>query len=355
MKKVILLLVFYSIGNVSFAQNKEEAEKLVDEGITYHDKGDYDSALAKYDKALEIDRNNLYALSEKAITFVYLQKFEEAIEFCEKALHTHRGDEGLRTVYVTYGNSLDALKKSSKAIKIYEDGIKQFPDYYQLYFNKEITFVNIKKEEDAITSFQQALLINPLHGSSHNAIARLQHINNKKMPVLLAYCRFLAVEPEGKRAKENLANVQNLLKGNAQRTGKKAITININSDLFNDSKSKDKVKENDFSKVDFVLTLIEALDYDEKFKDETAVARFVRKFDSLCASLKENKKDNFGFYWEYYAPYFIQMQSKELTKTFAYLVFSTSGDSEVSEWLKTHKDEIETFLDWSNSFIWKVN
>ena len=41
-----------------FSQNKTEAEKLVEEGVPYHDKGDYEGAINKYDNALELDKDN---------------------------------------------------------------------------------------------------------------------------------------------------------------------------------------------------------------------------------------------------------------------------------------------------------
>jgi hypothetical protein len=41
MKKTFLILMFPLLCNILFAQNKTDAEKLVDEGIAYHDKGGY--------------------------------------------------------------------------------------------------------------------------------------------------------------------------------------------------------------------------------------------------------------------------------------------------------------------------
>ena len=60
-EKIILLSLLLSV-SFCFAQNKVEAEKLVEEGIPYHDKGDFEGAINKYDKALELDKNNALAL-----------------------------------------------------------------------------------------------------------------------------------------------------------------------------------------------------------------------------------------------------------------------------------------------------
>jgi tetratricopeptide (TPR) repeat protein len=182
MKKTILILMFALTYNLSFGQNKVEAEKLVDEGIAYHDKGDYDGAILRYDKALELDKDNLLALAEKAFSLLSSQRYEESIKYCQKAIETHSGEDGLKTVYVTFANATDALKKTDKSIEIYDEGIKQFPDYYQLYYNKGVTLWSVKKDDDALLCFQTAAKLNPRHASSHNAIARLSMNMGKTIP-----------------------------------------------------------------------------------------------------------------------------------------------------------------------------
>ena len=60
--KTLLLLILFPI--LSFSQNKNEAEIKVNEGILLHDKGKYNDALDKYEEALNLDKNNLFAISE---------------------------------------------------------------------------------------------------------------------------------------------------------------------------------------------------------------------------------------------------------------------------------------------------
>jgi len=355
MKKTILIFMFPLICNISFGQKKAEAEKLVDEGVAYHDKGDYEGAISRYDKALELDKNNLLALTEKAFTLLSLQKYDETVNYCQKAISTYPGDIGLKTVYVTYGNALDGLKKTDRSIEVYDEGIKQFPDYYQLYFNKGISLSSVKKYDEAILCFQKSSILNPKHASSHNAIARLANINNKRISSLLAYCRFLIIEPQSNRAKENLSSLQKIMKGSVEETGKESITINISSDLLGDTTANGKPKENSFTSTDLILSMDAALDYDKKNKKKTDVEKFTRKFETVCASLKETKKDNYGFFWEYYAPYFIEMNDKKFSEVFAYISFASSDDPDVAKWLKAHKSDTDKFFEWSRSFEWKTN
>lgn len=353
MKKIFFILMFPLLCNISFGQKKEDAEKLVNEGIIYHDKGDYNGAISKYDKALELDKDNLYALTEKAFSLLSLQKYDESIKYCQKAIATYPGNKGLKTVYVNYGNASDALKKPEKAIAVYDEGIKQFPDFYQLHFNKGITLSNIKKYNEAILCFQKAIILNPKHPGSHNAIARLSNINQNRIPTLLAYCRFLALEPSGNRAKENLSSLQKIMKGNVEETGKKSVTVNIDPKGLGDTTADGKPKENSFTSTDLILSLNAAMDFDETNKQKTEVEQFIRKFETVCSSLKETREGNYGFFWDYYVPYFTEMKDKNLLEAYSYIAFSSSDNPEVSKWLKAHKNETDKFFEWSKSFSWK--
>ena len=355
MKKTILILMFAIMYNISFGQNKIDAEKLVNEGIAYHDKGDYDGAIFRYDKALILDKDNFLALSEKAFSLLSSQKNEESIKCCEKAIETHPEEEGLKMVYVTYGNALDGLNKTDRSIEVYDEGIKQFPDFYLLHFNKGITLWSVKKYNDALLCFQMSAKLNPKHASSHNAIARVSKINDTRIPALLAYCRFFSLDSESDRAKQNLESVRSIMKANVEKNGNKSINISINSNMLGDVSANGKQKENNFSVTDMILSMETAMDFDEKNNNKTEVEQFIRKFNTVCSSLKESKKDNHGFFWDYYVPYFIEMKDKKLVEAFSYVAFASSADPDVSKWLESNKEEVERFFEWSNSFKFATN
>jgi len=353
MKKTGLLLMLALASNVLFAQKKEEAEKLVAEGVAYHDKGDYEGAIVRYNSALELDKDNLLAMAEKSMSLLSWEKYDEAVECCKQTIAAHPGDKDLKTVYVTFGNAYDALNKTDKSVEVYNEGIKQFPDFYQLYFNKGITLSSVKKYDDALLCLQKSMLCNPKHAGSQSALARILKFKNKHIPALLAYCRFFVIEPESKRAKENLESVKKLVSGSAEVTGKNTITVHVTPDMLADTLPNGKPKENSFIATDVILATSSALDYEKQNKNKTEVEQFIRKFESVCSSLKESQKDGYGFYWDFYVPYFIEMQDKKLIETFAYVAFASSEDKDVNKWLKGHQKEIDKFYEWSSAFVWK--
>lgn len=350
MKKTILSCILAGIIQLSMAQ-PETAKRLVDEGVSLHDRGDYANAIAKYDQALQADPDNLGALSEKAYSLLAFGKPDETVKICKHALDKHKGHTGLSTVYVTYGNALDMLKQPKKSLAIYNRGIEAFPDFYLLHFNKGITLAGQEKYEDASVSFQTALKANPRHASSHNALARLSHGGNQKVPALLAYCRFLTLEQKGDRAKQNGANLLSLSTGGAKQTGDNAVTITLDPSTLNQAGKKSK-KENDFSGAEFFLSMDAALDYDKANKNKTAPERFARKAESLFSMLGETAKDNRGFFWEYYVPYFVEMKEKKLIEPFSNIVLAATGDTTASEWLNKHADDVQKFNAWSNGYVW---
>lgn len=340
---------------INFAQDKISAEKIVREGIEFHDKGDYKTAISKYDEALKLDSNNLIALAEKALSLFYSGDYEKSVAICKIDLEKHgkEKDENLQNIYVNYGNSLDQLGKTEEALKMYDRGLKDYPDYYQLYFNKGISLLKDPKNlEKALACFQNAVKKNPNHASSHNALGRMLKSQDKRIPSILAFCRFLSIEPNTKRGSENLNFLNSYISENVTVTGENAITINIDSDKIPDGKKK--VSENDFKTSDMILSMDVALDHDKSNANKSDIENFARKLETLCATFKESKKHK-GFYWEYYVPYFIEMSNKKHIETFAYISHASSEKKETQDWLENHGKEIQDFFQWSKGFQWNKN
>ena len=339
MRRAFLLLISVLSGILLFGQQKELAEKLVEEGVALHDSGDYAGAIAKYNEALRIDENNLYALAEKAMTLLVIQEPEEAIAVCEIAIKEHKGSDLLYMVYVIYGNANDELGENNRSIDIYNEGIEQFPDFYQLYFNKGVTLLGMGRQEEAIASFQKSATLNPNHAGSHSAIGRMLYDDNKIIPSLLAFARFFVLEPEGSRARENIDYIRDILRGSASQAENNSINVTVNA------------TEDDFSSVELFLGLNTALDYDEKYKDETEEERFIRKFKMICSVLNRDGKS--GFYWEYYVPFFIEMNNRNMVEPFGYIVFASLRSKDILAWIESNENRIVGLYEWVSGYEWE--
>ncbi|MGX7666765.1 tetratricopeptide repeat protein [Flavobacterium pedocola] len=347
----ISVLLLFLLGISVNAQNVDEAHNLVEEGIVLHDKGDFKGAIALYDKALSADVNNLFAMAEKVMTLNAMSQFKESIELAEKAIKLYPGKNDLKNIYVSCGNSYDALGMPDKSVKIYEKGMKEFPNYYQLYYNKGITLAKTNKIEESVKCFEKSISLNPNHPGSHNALARLSDQSETRVRALLAYYRFMVLEPKSTRGKENMKSIVRIMSANVKKTDENSITLNLDPDILKGIDKKQK--PNSFKTTDMILSMDAALDFDDKYKDETEVERFIRKSSTFFSSLAESQKENSGFYWEYYAPYFIEMKNKNFLETFAYIAYSGTENNEIQQWLKSHEKEVTNFNNWSKEFIWK--
>lgn len=346
MKRFLLLILFPVL---SFSQNKNEAKVKVNEGIVLHDEGKYNDALDKYEEALKLDKNNLIAISEKAMTLEALKKYDEAIELCKLAINIYP-KEDIKTIYITYGNSLDHSKRTKDALKIYDEGIKKYPNYYQLYFNKAITLVNDKQIEKSLELFQKSATLNPNHLGSLNALAALNR--DKRIISILASLRYLSIDNKTSRAKGNLNSVIDLMQKGVTQTDDKSITLAIDPQAMEDA-GKKKKGINNFSTVDMVLSMTAALDFDEKNKNKTQCQKAIDKFESIFAVLKEGQKENKGFYWEFLAPYFIELKDKNLIEPFANIVFLPSQAEDVKKYHQDNANEIQRFYEWDKNYPWK--
>ncbi|WP_430613813.1 tetratricopeptide repeat protein [Flavobacterium sp. JP2137] len=348
--KIIWTLWALLVFTANYAQDKAAADKWIGEGISLHDKGDYAGAIDKYNKALEADRGNVLAGIEKAMSLNAAKRYEEAIAVSKAVLEEH-SEGNFKTLYVTYANALDHLNRTDEALLIYDRGIERFPDFYQLYFNKGIAYSNSKRYDEAVRCFQKSFLLNPNHGSSLNALGVLEMQTNR-IASILAFSRFLIVEPQTSRSTKNLENIQASMMKGVTQTGKKTVNINIDAGVLRDSIDDKPKLANDFSSTDLILSMASALDFDKKNRKSSEVEKFIRKFEVICESMEELQAGNLGFYWEVLSPYFIEMKNKEFIETFGYIAFANQEDEDVAQWHKKNKAKVAAFYDWSNRYTW---
>jgi len=350
--KLFLFFIFILLMNKLIAQDSEVISQMVKEGAMLQDKGSYDSAIVLYDKALAIDKDNLMAMTEKAYTLLTIKKYNESIGYCKKVLEKNPADKKYSSVYNCYGHALSGLKQTDKAIEIYTAGINKYPDNNKLYFDRGVAYYELNSDEEAIADFQKSIKIRPDHASAHNALGIVLKLNDKRIPALLALCRFLVLEPMSQRAMQSLNDVHLLLKGDAVKRDDNAIAITMKPEgKKNSVLSINKKKENNFRSTEVMLTMLSAMDITEN-KHKSPTELLADKFEKLITYLSQNKKDNSGFYWNYYVPYFSEMKEKKFIQTFAYIISASSDDPTIQNWLDIHKNEVNDFYNWSDNYNW---
>ncbi len=345
----LLLASFLS----SHAQDILGAQILIEKGVKLHDNGLYDEAIMHYDSALVIDPQNVAAMGEKAMSLLAFNKPQEAADLCAVIFENFLGSRNLEFVYTTYGNALDAIGKPEESLEIYNKGLVEYPNNAHLHFNKGITLTGLDRYDEAQTSIEKAILLNPYHAGSQNALARILKTKKLDVMALMAFCRFMVIEPESIRAVANLPYIQSILKADVEKKGKKkkTITINLNPiDVTEDDNGE--TRPNDFRTVSIMLSFSAALELDKKNKRKSEAELFQLKMESFCHTLAAAKADNYGFYWDYYAPYFIAIEKANLLEPFSYIVYASSKSKSVTKWIRANRDKIDAFYDWDQQYDW---
>jgi tetratricopeptide (TPR) repeat protein len=344
-KTLITMLVLVSFVAAGHAQEGRSAG-LLREGTALHDQRDYEGALRKYDDIIAGDKDFLAAYYEKSFTLFAMGRYQDCIDLCKSILKQFPR-ENTQSVYVNYGSALDQLGRNKEAISVYRDGIKKYPNFYLLHFNKGITEFNDKSSDDALADFERSVTLNPQHPSSHLYLAYCMADRNK-IAALLAFTAFLLLEPEGARAKKNLPTLLNILGAGVTQDGEKHITISLSPDALG-GKSKG---EDDFTSAQLMISMRSALDYDDKYKALPRAINLKDKLELLAdmTGIKTGKKA--GFFTNFYMPLLRRMKSDSVLETACYIMLSSSDDPVNRQWLGDHQDKVKAFTDWLSEYPW---
>ncbi len=346
MKTSVLFVVLTILCGIAFGQS-DKAKLLLREGVELHDKGFFDKAILKYDEALGAEPGFADALYEKSFTLFKLNKHQACIDISKQLIKDFPSSPVLRAVYVQYGSALDVLGKPQEAIKVYNTGLKKFPDYFLLNFNKAMTYGTMNETKKAYECLQQALLANPFHSSSYFRTAELLRSTNK-IPAMLAGIMHLVLEPQSDRSASSFKNLMLLMNGNVKRTGNNT-TITLDASMLRGSKAN-KQPDN-FSMQEMLFTMSSALDKDSAINSlaKTEIEKFDLRLQLLINSLSENGQ---GFFSERYVPLFKKILANNYSMMVSRLVFMNANDERNAVWFKVNTDKTEEFYNWLEAYEW---
>ena len=346
MKSFFLTFIVTICSMFATAQQNSTVAILIKEGIELHDKGDYAAAIKKYDEALQIDKNDYDANYEKSLSCLYSKRYDDCITISKYLIDKHAANDALPGVYSNYGSALDDKGEGEAAIKVFDEGIKKFPAAYLIHYNKGLTCSRLEKWDDALVSFFNTMKIKPTHaGSLYYTSLSLDKTN--KVAALLSGLTFLAAEPEGKRAETIYKHMNGLIESFAQKGNNNMISINVGD-------MNDKKRENNFSTVQMMLGITAASSLTDSVKAKTKVEKLSLYVQMLATSLPTGKKDGKGIYWGTYAPFWVEMNTKNLIPAYAHIASITSGNEENIKWINDNQDKLKAFYDWYNNYKWET-
>ncbi|KAI3828881.1 hypothetical protein L1987_02992 [Smallanthus sonchifolius] len=150
-----------SEGEREVKEKKAQAQKEKEAGNAAYKKKDFETAIAHYTKAFELDDGDISFLTNRAAVYLEMGKYDECIKDCEKAVE--RGRE-LRSDYKMVARALtrkgSALVKMAKTSKDYEPAIETFQKALTEHRNPD-TLKKLNDAERAKKELEQQEYFNP--------------------------------------------------------------------------------------------------------------------------------------------------------------------------------------------------
>ncbi len=320
--------------NLTPQASTPEQKQLIDEGISAHDQGKYGVAIQKYEDVLALNPGNTLALYELSFLYFTKQDWQKSLDIAIRG--TSYDSPRLPHFYIAIGNNLNSMGRPDEAIAVFNEALGQFSDNFMLHYNLGVTYYHMGDIARSKTSFKNAVLINPAHSSSHIGLGNNLYDENNDIVALMAYCRFLILEPASQRSSLAQERVLEIITGNVIQDSSDSSQIHmyISPDM--------PESEGDFRPVRVGLTYQAAWSLYEQSETKEDIQIAIEIFDGLFKIISEHAENDkkSGFGWEYYVPYFVQLHKDGFVFPFVQHIFQYENldEPQISEFLKWSED-----------------
>ena len=334
MRSLITLILGLSFSISLYAQ-EDKVKELVSQGIQLHDQGNYEGAIEKYKKALSINKNSTSANYELSYTYMTIEKYDEAIKYSKKVIKLDSNNQ--IEAYTVLGTCYDMTGKPDEAIRTYEEGLSKFSENNLLNYNLALTTFNQKDYDKAEEAAIKAIKARPDHGSSHILLAAIMKAQGERVKSVLSLYYFLMIEPDSKRSAPNFINLKRQLGQGVEKQSDNKINVSISA-----LSAKDSI----FGAADMMLSMTAASNLADNSSKKTENGSFIESTKSLFNILGELKKDNTGFWWDFYVTKFNDLVNSDNTEAFCYYISQSAHSDEINNWISENSGKIRQLKDW---------
>ena len=318
--------------------------------------GEYNEALAKYRQLLTIDSNSITALHQIALCNLEQQKYDSCILVCKNTLQKFPNSRVISKIKVLYNNCLLQEKKYSAADSLFYANKKSGSGISQLYFDYGKNQFSKDAYEASLVNFQNAVASDSLNASAHFYLALTAHILDRNTPSIFAALRFFTLETSDPRVTSFLPFIMvkmGMKTGVSEKSKKNGLssTSYMDSYIVKDENGKTIYSKNKLA--DLLTAMLAGIAIDTLQHKCNNVDLFKNNLKKIIETKPEERKKEDAFFWDYYAPYFTEMNDKGFLETFAYMINSLRGnETYITEWIKDNESKITDFYTWSEAYRW---
>lgn len=237
---------------------------------------------------------------------------------------------------VTHLHELESERDYSLSIHLLDGLLSRERDNYLIHYELAIALIKDRDFSRAKRQLINTIALMPNFASPHNLLGRLVYKKNRTAS-FMALCFYNLLAPGSIQARRNISYLKELssrLVSSVNRRGEKTAKHGIAY----------RSAANDFSSIDLILNAENSMNKAFPVDDPDY---FLTRFNWFCESLQENSKDQSGFFWKFYAPYFIDIYKRGDARAAVWIIFDkTPRTAEMA-------DRISRFKAWNALYISK--
>ncbi len=338
--KNIALLLLLTAGQITYGQiNKEKALEKGNQAIKLEDDGEYEKAIKLFEEAQKLDPDKIDYPYEIAYSYMQLKEYKKAINIGEK-LTKHKDVEDMN--YELLGNAYDYLGKEDKAIEIYEEGLKKFPNSGRLYLEMGVMQMIKKDYNKALAYYEKGIEVAPQFSSNYYWAAKIYCSSTEEVWGMIYGELFINIERNTKRTVEISKLLYDTYKSEIKFTSDTSFSVSFSK---NASISIDDLKDSSMFLLPFGIGIYEPTlmmsTINEKSIDINSLDRIRKNFVETYFKNGNDKK---------YPNILFDYQNKILKagnlEAYNHWILMKGDEDDFTKWQSDNKDKWDNFVKW---------
>lgn len=351
----VLFLLCNLIGYAQLSMDEEfdalspEDQKLLVKVVGLVDEGLSEAVIPDFDLLAEKYPDNYLVQYERAYNLYTLGRYDEIIK-CRKQLLNHKYAN--EQTYQLIGNSYDITGDRKKAAKVYEEGLKRFPQSGSLYMELGTVYLLDNDYNKALEYYNRGILAEPNFASNYYRAAKLylSSESGKVWGLVYAESAVLLAPSNDSRHEEMAKMIIDCLKEN----------INVSFDGEN-KLSVSLVPNREMKLDENMIVYLGFPGIYEGALGQPLMKLFLEKIPFTCSlsQLIEIRKGAVENYFtvtdDLYgnSMYLLEFQKQIIEaghwEAYNYFLFMQCFPEEFEEWYSANSAALDSFIDWYNN------
>jgi len=336
MRKISLLLILTGIFAFSQAQTeREKAIGLKNQAIELMDNGEIEKSIKILEQAQNIDPSYINIPYEIAFAYQLAKDYDKSIKIAKPLLkHPDVFDQ----IYQIIGNSYDLKGEKEKAIKIYNKGLKKFPNSGKLHLEKGIVIASQEKWLEALDVWELGIINAPTHSSNYYYACQVLTQTDEKIWGIYYGEIFMNLEPNSARTNQ----ISKLL----YDTYKVCLPINDAKWGLEFSKKATNIVLGNLKDLKFSFETIHNLAIEQGYKGVEPEFTIDNLIIIRKQFLKKWNEDYADRYPNLIFDYHNLLVKNNMFESYFYWLLKDGTESEFQNWKTENKKSYDNFTEW---------